>query len=207
MGRPHPLPGLSPVPASVHPVPEPHMPPADVLAGSHPHGGRVGGIEGQTTDGIARLIVEDGLPVGAPVGALEDSAVGGEEDRVRLGRVPDREMVVGMCDPLGNPAAIQELAARGVTQLALELIPRITRGQSMDVLSSQATIAGYQAVLLAALELPKMFPMMMTAAGTLSPVRAFVIGAGVAVRPVDVVTTVQDATGAALKAVIAGSGR
>jgi NAD(P) transhydrogenase subunit alpha len=72
------------------------------------------------------------------------------------------------------------LAAAGGVHFALELIPRITRAQSMDVLSSQATIAGYRAVLIAATELPKMFPMMMTAAGTLSPARVFVIGAGVA---------------------------
>jgi NAD(P) transhydrogenase subunit alpha len=88
--------------------------------------------------------------------------------------------LLGSCDPLGNPQAIQQLADRGVTLLALEMIPRITRAQSMDVLSSMATIAGYRAVLLAAVELPKMFPLMMTAAGTVSPARVFVIGAGVA---------------------------
>jgi len=90
------------------------------------------------------------------------------------------QIVVGMCDPLGAPAAIQEVAQTGATLFALELIPRITRAQSMDVLSSMATIAGYRAVLLAAVELPKMFPLMMTAAGTLTAARAFVIGAGVA---------------------------
>ncbi len=90
------------------------------------------------------------------------------------------QMVIGMCDPLGNPEAIRQMAGRGCTQFAMELIPRITRGQAMDVLSSQATIAGYRAVTTAAHELHKMFPMMMTAAGTLSPVKAFVIGAGVA---------------------------
>lgn len=90
------------------------------------------------------------------------------------------QIVVGMCDPLGAPAAIQQVAQTGATLFALELIPRITRAQSMDVLSSMATIAGYRAVLLAAVELPKMFPLMMTAAGTLTAARAFVIGAGVA---------------------------
>jgi NAD(P) transhydrogenase subunit alpha len=89
-------------------------------------------------------------------------------------------MVIGLCDPLGRPEAVKELADRGVTLFALELIPRITRAQSMDVLSSMATIAGYKAVLLAANHLPKMFPMMMTAAGTLAPAKALVIGAGVA---------------------------
>jgi NAD(P) transhydrogenase subunit alpha len=90
------------------------------------------------------------------------------------------QVVMGMCDPLGEPAAAQQIAAKGVSLFALELIPRITRAQSMDVLSSMATVAGYKAVLLAANHLPKMFPMLMTAAGTLSPAKVFVIGAGVA---------------------------
>jgi len=92
---------------------------------------------------------------------------------------PD-QVLIGLCDPLGNPAAIQQLAGQRVSLLALELVPRITRAQSMDVLSSMATIAGYRAVLLGAIHLPKMFPLMMTAAGTISPARVFVIGAGVA---------------------------
>jgi len=100
--------------------------------------------------------------------------------RADLDLVRDRQLVVGTCDPLGNPDAIRDMASHGATLLALELIPRITRAQSMDVLSSMATIAGYRAVLLAAAELPKMFPLMMTAAGTISPARVFVIGAGVA---------------------------
>jgi NAD(P) transhydrogenase subunit alpha len=92
----------------------------------------------------------------------------------------DGLVVVAPTDPLGNPEAVRRLAERGVTLFAMELIPRITRAQSMDVLSSMATIAGYKAVLLAANHLPKMFPMMMTAAGTLTPAKVFVIGAGVA---------------------------
>ncbi len=72
------------------------------------------------------------------------------------------------------------MAEKGVTLFSLELVPRITRAQSMDVLSSQATIAGYRAVLLAATTLPKMFPMMTTAAGTITPAKVFVVGAGVA---------------------------
>ena len=90
------------------------------------------------------------------------------------------QVIVAPCDPLGNPSAVRQLAERGVTLFAMELIPRITRSQSMDVLSSMATIAGYKAVLLAASVLPKMFPMLMTAAGTLTPAKVFVIGAGVA---------------------------
>jgi NAD(P) transhydrogenase subunit alpha len=90
------------------------------------------------------------------------------------------QIVIGACDPLGRPQAIAQWTASGATLFALELIPRITRAQSMDILSSQATIAGYRAVLMAATELPKMFPMMMTAAGTLTAAKVFVIGAGVA---------------------------
>lgn len=89
-------------------------------------------------------------------------------------------LVIGLGDPLGASQAVQELARRGAALCALELIPRITRAQSMDVLSSMATVAGYRAVLLAAVELPKMFPMLMTAAGTITAAKVFVIGAGVA---------------------------
>ncbi len=95
-------------------------------------------------------------------------------------KVRSGQVVIGSCDPLGKSQAIADWASSGVTLFALELIPRITRAQSMDVLSSQATIAGYRAVLMAATELPKMFPMMMTAAGTLTAAKAFVIGVGVA---------------------------
>ena len=90
------------------------------------------------------------------------------------------QIVIGTCDPLGEAKTIQKAAKKGISLLALEMIPRITRAQSMDVLSSMACVAGYRAVILAAAELPKMFPLMMTAAGTLKPARAFVIGAGVA---------------------------
>lgn len=90
------------------------------------------------------------------------------------------QTVIGFADPLSAPLAARELAERGVTLLAMEMIPRITRAQSMDALSSMATVAGYKAVLLAAQTLPKMFPMLMTAAGTLAPARVFIVGAGVA---------------------------
>jgi NAD(P) transhydrogenase subunit alpha len=90
------------------------------------------------------------------------------------------QVLIGMADPLSAVEAAQTLAQRGVTLFALELIPRITRAQSMDVLSSMATVAGYRAVLLGALALPRMFPMLMTAAGTLAAAKVFVIGAGVA---------------------------
>jgi NAD(P) transhydrogenase subunit alpha len=90
------------------------------------------------------------------------------------------QIVVGMADPLGEPAGVREFAATQATLMALELLPRITRAQSMDVLSSMASIAGYKAVLLAADALPRIMPMMMTAAGTITPARVFVVGAGVA---------------------------
>lgn len=90
------------------------------------------------------------------------------------------QLVIGFSDPLGAPQAVQSLAEKGVSLLAIEMLPRITRAQSMDALSSMATIAGYKAVVLAAEALPRIFPMLMTAAGTITPARVFVIGAGVA---------------------------
>ena len=90
------------------------------------------------------------------------------------------QTVIGFADPLGNPQAIQQLATTGINLFSMELMPRITRAQSMDALSSMATIAGYKGVLLAATTLPRMFPMLMTAAGTISPARVFIMGAGVA---------------------------
>ncbi len=90
------------------------------------------------------------------------------------------QILIGFLRPLGSLATIQEVAATGVTAFAVELVPRITRAQSMDALSSMATICGYKAVLLAADALPRLFPMLTTAAGTITPARVFVIGAGVA---------------------------
>ena len=90
------------------------------------------------------------------------------------------QTVIGFADPLGAPQAIRDVAATGVSMLSMELMPRITRAQSMDALSSMATVAGYKGVLLAANQLPRMFPMLMTAAGTVSPARVFIVGAGVA---------------------------
>jgi NAD(P) transhydrogenase subunit alpha len=111
------------------------------------------------------------------VRSLGANAQAGRDDLALFRR---GQIVIGLCDPLGNAPAVKELADAGVSQLALELIPRITRAQSMDVLSSMATIAGYKAALLAANHLPKMFPLLMTAAGTLTPAKVLVIGAGVA---------------------------
>ncbi|HEX6631309.1 MAG TPA: Re/Si-specific NAD(P)(+) transhydrogenase subunit alpha [Gemmatimonadaceae bacterium] len=94
--------------------------------------------------------------------------------------VPAGATLVSLLQPSANADVIARLSARGVTALALELVPRITRAQSMDVLSSQSTVAGYKAVLLGASALGKLLPMLTTAAGTLAPSRVFVIGAGVA---------------------------
>jgi len=90
------------------------------------------------------------------------------------------QALVGFLRPLGTVKTVQEVADRGVTSFAVELIPRITRAQSMDALSSMATICGYKAVLLAADTLPRMCPMLTTAAGTIAPARVLIIGAGVA---------------------------
>jgi proton-translocating NAD(P)+ transhydrogenase subunit alpha len=103
-----------------------------------------------------------------------------EAGQADLERLREGQFLVAQCDPLSEPAAMVELAARKAIVFSLELVPRITRAQSMDVLSSMATIAGYKAVLLAADHCRQMFPMMMTAAGTLKPARMLVIGAGVA---------------------------
>src|SRR5450432_2800270 len=97
-----------------------------------------------------------------------------------LGMLRPGQTVIGFGEPLTAPDAARQLAAGGVTFLAMELMPRITRAQSMDALSSMATIAGYKAALMAADGLPRMFPMLMTAAGTVAPARVLVIGAGVA---------------------------
>lgn len=90
------------------------------------------------------------------------------------------QVLIGFLRPLGSREILQEIAGTGVTSFSVELIPRSTRAQSMDALSSMATICGYKAVLVAADILPKLFPMMTTAAGTITPARVLVIGAGVA---------------------------
>ena len=113
----------------------------------------------------------------ARVRGIGASADGGQAD---LAKFHSGQIVVGLLDPLGNTEAVQLLAGAGVTSFALELLPRITRAQSMDVLSSQATVAGYKAVIQAANMLNRMYPLMMTAAGTITPAHVLVVGAGVA---------------------------
>ncbi|HYY04176.1 MAG TPA: Re/Si-specific NAD(P)(+) transhydrogenase subunit alpha [Gaiellaceae bacterium] len=100
------------------------------------------------------------------------------DDEVALLR--EGQLLIGLLEPLVDPERIERLSARGVVAFAMESIPRITRAQPMDALSSQSTVAGYKAVLLAAERLPKFFPMLMTAAGTVPPAKVLVLGAGVA---------------------------
>ena len=107
----------------------------------------------------------------------------GSNDKTGKADVPlfrNGQVLIGFLRPLGSIATIQEIASKGVTSFSVELMPRTTRAQSMDVLSSMATICGYKAVVLAADTSPRIFPMLTTAAGTITPGRVFVIGAGVA---------------------------
>jgi NAD(P) transhydrogenase subunit alpha len=97
-----------------------------------------------------------------------------------LALVRKDQLIIGMMDPLASPQAAQAVADKGATAIALELVPRISRAQSMDVLSSMATLAGYKAVLMGASAAPRIFPMLMTAAGTLQPARVLIMGVGVA---------------------------
>jgi NAD(P) transhydrogenase subunit alpha len=100
---------------------------------------------------------------------------GDDRERLHAG-----QFLIGFLEPLSDQAGVEALGARGVTAFALESVPRITRAQPMDALSSQATVGGYKAALLAAEHLPRFFPMLMTAAGTVPPAKVLVIGAGVA---------------------------
>ncbi len=107
----------------------------------------------------------------------------GSNDKTGKADVPlyrPNQVLTGFLRPLGSLETIQEIASKGVTAFSIELMPRTTRAQSMDALSSMATISGYKAVLIAADALPKLFPMMTTAAGTITPARVFIIGCGVA---------------------------
>src|SRR5216110_1298772 len=97
-----------------------------------------------------------------------------------VARLRDRQVLIGFLQPLTDKQGLEQLAGRGVIAFAMESIPRITRAQPMDALSSQATVSGYKAALLAAERLPRFFPMLMTAAGTVAPAKVLVLGAGVA---------------------------
>jgi NAD(P) transhydrogenase subunit alpha len=125
---------------------------------------------------------------GAKLSADRAAILGGADVVARIGplaagdvaHVKAEAVVVGLLAPYRDDAGVRALAGRGVTSLALELVPRITRAQTIDALSSQASIAGYKAVLLAAARLGKHFPMLMTAAGTVPAARVVIMGAGVA---------------------------
>ena len=100
------------------------------------------------------------------------------KEELRL--LKDKQVLIAVLNPYFNGELIKELAAKNITTFSLDVIPRTTRAQSMDILSSQATAAGYKAVLTAANTLPKFFPMFMTAAGTIKPANMLILGAGVA---------------------------
>jgi H+-translocating NAD(P) transhydrogenase subunit alpha len=144
-------------------------------------GGRAGFPDSEYTGKGVRLAARDEVFQAADV-LLQVRAPGAnpESGAADLRLMRRGQTVIGFGEPLTAIDAARSLAERGVTFLAMELMPRITRAQSMDALSSMATIAGYKAVLLAADALPRMFPMLMTAAGTVAPARVLVIGAGVA---------------------------
>mgnify|MGYP001205306885 CR=1 FL=1 len=130
------------------------------------------------TDKGAEIATRDAVldaDVLAVVRVLDDDPQSPERDRIKPGQI-----IIGTARPLAAPEVASAVAEKGGVLFALELLPRTTRAQSMDVLSSQANIAGYKAVLLAAGALPKMTPMLTTAAGTIAPAKVFVLGAGVA---------------------------
>jgi NAD(P) transhydrogenase subunit alpha len=127
------------------------------------------------------------LPTRADVFAAADIVVQvlcyGSNDKTGKADVPlyrPHQALIGFLRPLGSLETLQEIASKGVSAFSIELMPRTTRAQSMDALSSMATISGYKAVLIAADTLPKIFPMLTTAAGTITPARVFIIGCGVA---------------------------
>ena len=126
--------------------------------------------------------------VGGKIVSNDASAWGDADVVLKVGPLATNEIealkpeaiVVGLLDPYREPEMVRQLAAKRITSLAMELVPRITRAQSMDALSSQANIAGYKAVILAASRLSRYFPLLMTAAGTIPPARVVIMGAGVA---------------------------
>jgi H+-translocating NAD(P) transhydrogenase subunit alpha len=115
-----------------------------------------------------------------PFGEAEAVVKVQKPNEAEVGRLRDGQLLISFLQPLTDQEGIKRLAGRGVTAFAMEAIPRITRAQPMDALSSQATVSGYKATLLAAERLPKFFPMLMTAAGTVAPAKVLVLGAGVA---------------------------
>jgi NAD(P) transhydrogenase subunit alpha len=135
--------------------------------------GHAAAFTNEAYEATGATLVDNALDADLVVKAARPSA--DEVAKLRNGAV-----VVGFLAPLTDPDGIARLAARGVTAFAMESIPRTTRAQSMDALSSQANVSGYKAALIAADRLPRFFPMLMTAAGTVAPAKVLVLGAGVA---------------------------
>ena len=136
----------------------------------------------------SRILDKDYTEAGASIAASADAALKGADvvlsvrrpSAASLAGVAKGALVIGALDPYGNDKDVAALAKAGVTAVSMEFMPRITRAQVMDILSSQANLAGYQGVVEAAAEFDRALPMMMTAAGTVRPAKAFVMGAGVA---------------------------
>ena len=136
----------------------------------------------------ASLPDDDYREAGAEIASSAADLVSRADIVVRIGRVEQGDVtalrsgttLIGYLRPLADPELVQALAGAGVTGFSMEAIPRVTRAQRMDSLSSQATVGGYRAVILASEALPKFFPMLMTAAGTVPPAKVLVLGAGVA---------------------------
>ena len=138
-------------------------------------GAAAGFLDETYADAGARLVEASAVYEGAA--AVVRVARPSVEEAAWLG---EGAVLIGFLAPLTDPEGVERLRSRGVIGFAMESVPRITRAQSMDALSSQATVAGYKAVIIAADRVPKMFPLLMTAAGTVAPARVLVLGAGVA---------------------------
>jgi NAD(P) transhydrogenase subunit alpha len=143
-------------------------------------GAAAGFTDQSYADHGARLGTRDDVFAADVVAQVRAGGANPDSGRDDLDRMHSDQVVVGIADPLVAPAAARQVAERKVIAFAIDLLPRITRAQAMDVLSSQATVAGYRAVVIAADHLPKMFPMLTTAAGTVPPAQVLVVGAGVA---------------------------
>ena len=136
----------------------------------------------------ASLLDDAYREAGAEIASSVEDVYARADIVVRIGRVEPAEVaalrsgtvLVGYLRPLTDPELVQALTSAGVTGFSMEAVPRVTRAQRMDLLSSQATVSGYRAVILAAEALPKFFPMLMTAAGTIAPAKVLMLGAGVA---------------------------
>lgn len=145
--------------------------------------GREAGISDAAYEEAGARIISDRDAIFAEADAIVQVRGGGanpESGAADVERIREGQLLVGFLEPLSAPAEIKALSDRRATACAMEFIPRTSRAQSMDALSSQANIGGYKAALMAAEYLPKLFPMMMTAAGTITPAHVFVVGVGVA---------------------------